>query len=41
MRRISEYKVKETLKKMKLRKAVSSDGIPIEIWRCLGEVGVR
>jgi len=24
---------------MKLRKAVGPDGIPIEVWRCLGEVG--
>ena len=30
----------EALKRMKLRKVVGPDGIPIEIWRCLGEVGV-
>ena len=41
MRRISESKVKEALKRMKSRKAVGPDGIPIEVWRCLGEVGVR
>ena len=35
MRRISESEVKETLKRMKLRKAIRSDGIPIEVWRCL------
>jgi len=40
MRRISESKVKKVLKRMKSRKAVGSDGIPIEVWRCLGEVGV-
>jgi len=41
MRRISESKVKEALKRMKSRKAVGPDGIPIEVWRCLEEVGLR
>ena len=41
MRIISESKVKETLKRMKSRKAVGPDGIPIEVWRCLEEVGIR
>ena len=40
-RRISESEVKEALKRMKSRKTVGPDGIPIEIWRYLGEVGVR
>jgi len=31
MRRISEFGVKEALKRMKLRKAVDPDGIPIEV----------
>ena len=35
MRRISESEVKEALKRMKSRKAVRLDGIPIEVWRCL------
>ena len=39
--RISESKVKEALKRMKSRKVVGPDRIPTEIWRCLGEVGVR
>ena len=39
MRKISEFKVKEALKRMKSRKAVGLDRIPIEIWRCLGEMG--
>ena len=38
MRKISESEVKEALKKMKSRKAVGPDGIPIEVCRCLGEV---
>ena len=41
MRRISESEVKETLKRMKPRKTVGPDKIPIEVWRCLGEMGVR
>jgi len=41
MCRISESEVKEALKKMKSRKVVGSDEISIEVWRCLGEVGVR
>ena len=41
MHRISKFEVKEALKRMKSRKAVGPDGIPIEVWRCLGEVSVR
>ena len=41
MHRISESEVKEALKRMKSRKAVGADRIPIEVWRCLGEMGVR
>jgi len=40
-RRINESEVKEALKMMKSRKAVGPDGIPIEVERCLGEMGVR
>ena len=31
MRRISEFEVKEALKRMKSRKAIGSNGIPIEV----------
>ena len=41
MRRISEYEVKKVLKRIKLRKAVGLDGIPIEVWRCSGVMGMR
>ena len=41
MRRISESEVKEALKRMKSRKVVGSDEIPIEIWRFLGDMSVR
>jgi hypothetical protein len=38
MHRIQESKVKDALKRMKGGKAMDSDGIPIEVWRCLGDV---
>ena len=41
MSRISESEVKEALKRMKSRKTVSPDEIPIEVWGCLREVGMR
>ena len=41
MRRISESKVKEALKMMKLRKVVGTDRILIEVCRRLGEMSVR
>jgi len=41
MRKISESKVKKALKRMKSRKAVGPDGIPIEVQRCLGDMGVK
>jgi len=41
MCRISESEVKEALKRLKSRKAFGPNGIPIEVWTCLREVGVR
>jgi len=41
MCRISKSKVKEALNRMKSSKIVSPNEIPIEIWRCLREMGVR
>ena len=38
VRRVRAHEVKEALKKMKTRKALGPDGIPIEVWRCLGSV---
>ena len=37
VRRIQEAEIVETLKRMKGGKAMGSDGIPIEVWRCLGD----
>jgi len=39
--RISKEEVKEALRRMKSEKAVGPDLIPVEIWKCLGEVGVE
>jgi hypothetical protein len=38
VRRIQEFKVREALKRMKGGKAMGPDGIPIEVWRCLGDI---
>jgi hypothetical protein len=37
VRRIQESEVKEALKRMKGDKAMGSNGIPIEVWKCLGD----
>ena len=37
VRRIQEVEIGETLKRMKRGKAMDPDGIPIEVWRCLGD----
>ena len=38
--RISKEEVSEALRKMKSGKAVGPNLIPVEVWKCLGEVGV-
>ncbi|KAL6543328.1 hypothetical protein OROHE_010848 [Orobanche hederae] len=40
-RRIQKGEVTMALKKMGSKKAEGSDGIPIEVWRCLGERGIE
>jgi hypothetical protein len=37
---IQESKVKDVLKMMKGGKTMSSDGIPIEVWRSLEDVAI-
>ncbi|GJN13331.1 hypothetical protein PR202_gb00023 [Eleusine coracana subsp. coracana] len=36
VRRIQESEIEQALKRMKSGKAMGPDGIPIEVWRCLG-----
>jgi hypothetical protein len=38
--RIQEYEVKDAFKRMKGGKAMSPDGIPIEVWRSLEDVAI-
>ncbi|KAJ7959944.1 Retrovirus-related Pol polyprotein LINE-1 [Quillaja saponaria] len=40
VRRIRAQEVKEAMNKMKNGKALGPDDIPIEVWRCLGDIGV-
>jgi hypothetical protein len=40
VQRIQESEVKEALKKMKTGKALEPDDIPIEVWRCLGNIAI-
>jgi len=37
VRRFQETDIREALKRMKGSKAMGPDGIPIEVWRCLGD----
>jgi hypothetical protein len=38
--RIKEFEVKDALKRMKGGKAMGPDGLPIEVWRSLGDVAI-
>jgi hypothetical protein len=38
--RIQESEVKDALKRMKGGKVMDPDGIPIEVWRSLGDVAI-
>jgi len=40
VRRIQESEVREALKRMKGGKAMKPDGIPIEVWRCIGDIAI-
>ena len=40
MRRIQESDVRDALKRMKGDKAMGPDGIPIKVWRCLGDIDI-
>ena len=38
---IRSSEVRESLKMMKICKTCSPDGIPIEIWKCLGDMEIN
>ena len=38
--KIKKDEVRKALKRMKSGKAVGPDDIPVEVWKCLGEVAV-
>jgi hypothetical protein len=40
MRRIQESDIKDALKRMKGGKTMGPDGIPIEVWRSLGDIAI-
>ncbi|MCX8814367.1 exonuclease/endonuclease/phosphatase family protein, partial [Vibrio parahaemolyticus] len=40
-RRITNLEVKDALRKMKCGKAIGPNGLPIEVWKCIGEVGIK
>ena len=40
VRMIQESDVREALKRMKGGKAMDPDGIPIKVWRCLGDIAI-
>ena len=41
MEEISEDEVLTALKKMQGEKAVGPDNLPAEVWKCLGELGLK
>ena len=38
VKRISKEEVRENMKRMKNGKAVGPDDIPVQVWKCLGEI---
>ena len=39
--KISEEEVRENMKRMKNGKVVGPDDIPVEVWKCLGEIALE
>jgi hypothetical protein len=35
-----EFRTRKALKRIRPKKAMESDGIPIEVWKCLGEISI-
>ena len=38
---VSREEVKNALRRMKKGKAVGSDKLPVEVWKCMGEMGIE
>ena len=38
---VSREEVKNALRRMKKGKAVGSDELPVEVWKCMGEMGIK
>ena len=38
---ISREEVKNALRRMKKGKAVGPDGLPVKVWKCMGEMGIN
>ena len=41
MEKISKEEVRENMKRMKNAKTVGQDDIPVEVWKCLGEIALE
>ena len=38
---VRRKQVKNALKKMEKSKAVAPDELPVEVWKCMGEMGIK
>ena len=38
---VSREEVKNTIRRMKKGKAVGPDGLPVEVWKCMGKMGIK
>ena len=38
---VNREEVKNVLKRIKKGKAVGSDELPVEVWKCMGEMGIK
>ena len=38
---VSREEVKNALRRMKKGKAVGSDELPVQVWKCMGEMGIK
>ena len=38
---VSREEVKNALRRMKKGKALEADEVPVEVWKCMGEMGIE